>query len=361
MNSDQVSLIHDYYKAMDSSQNHHKITSPIFVAEVSANHLGSKSRALEIVEAAAESGATAVKFQTYTAETMTLNLTSSDFRVKNDHPLWPGRTLFSLYEEAFTPWEWHEELFQKCRELGVIPFSSPFDLSAVNFLETLKCPMYKIASLETSDHILIKAVAKTKKPVIISTGATELEEIESLVKVFKSTGNSNLTLLVCTSNYPSLPKDAHLARIKTLKNKFDVNVGISDHTLGIGASIAGITLGATVVEKHFTLRRKDGGADSAFSMEPEEFKALVVEGMAAFESIGNPSWEIPEVEFESRRLRRSLYVVRDVKQGEKVSFENVRAIRPGYGLRADHFESLLGLKFTRDISSGTPMSMDLVN
>jgi pseudaminic acid synthase len=337
------------------------LKTPIFVAEVSANHLGSKSRALEIIDAAADSGATAVKFQTYTAKTMTLDIDSTEFCVKSDHPLWAGRTLYSLYEEAYTPWEWHEDLFKRCRERGVIPFSSPFDLTAVHFLEELNAPMYKIASLETSDHVLIKAVANTHKPVIISTGATELSEIESLVNVFKSSGNTDLTLLVCTSNYPSSAEDAHLARIATLKEMFNVNIGISDHTLGIGVSVAGIALGATMVEKHFTLRRSDGGADSAFSMEPEEFRALVLEGTAAFEAIGSPSWEISEVEFESRRLRRSLYVVEDVRQGELVSFENVRAIRPGYGLRADHLETLIGKKFNQDISLGTPMSLDFVS
>ena len=346
---------------MDKSLNLQDFHGPIFVAEVSANHLGSKSRALEIIDAAADAGATAVKFQTYTADTMTLNIDSPEFCVKPDHPLWPGRTLYSLYEEAFTPWEWHEEMFNRCRERGVIPFSSPFDLSAVEFLEELQVPMYKIASLETSDHTLIKAVADTQKPVVISTGATELREIESLVGLFKSTGNSDLTLLVCTSNYPSLPQDAHLARIKTLRDMFEVKIGISDHTLGLGVAIAGITLGATMVEKHLTLRRSDGGADSAFSMEPEEFRELVKEGKAAFEALGNEKWEISEVESESRRLRRSLYVVRDVKKGELISHENVRAIRPGYGLSAEFLATLIGKEFTQDISLGTPMNLDFTN
>jgi pseudaminic acid synthase len=334
------------------------VTGPIFVAEVSANHLGSKARALEIIDAAAESGATAVKFQTYTADTMTLNIQTPEFCVKDDHPLWAGRTLYSLYEEAFTPWEWHEELFSRCRDKGVIPFSSPFDLSAVNFLEDLDAPMYKIASLETSDHTLIRAVAKTGKPVIISTGATELHEIASLVKVFEQTGNENLTLLVCTSNYPSHPRDAHLGRIRTLREMFKVKIGISDHTLGIGVAIAGIALGATMVEKHFTLRRSDGGADSAFSMEPEEFASLVIEGKAAFESIGEPDWKLPDVEAESRRLRRSLYVVQDVKPGETVTSENLRAIRPGYGLDASLLDGLIGKKFNQAVVRGTPMSVD---
>ena len=241
---------------MTSDLNATSLIPPIFVAEVSANHLGSKQRAFDIVHAAAKAGATAIKFQTYTADTMTLDIAKPEFCVKENHPLWAGRTLYSLYQEAYTPWEWHEELFALCRELNVIPFSSPFDLTAVKFLEELQAPMYKIASLETSDHTLIRAVANTGKPVVISTGATEFEEITSLVEIFKNSGNLDLTLLVCTSNYPSQPRDAHLARIRTLQREFNVKVGISDHTLGIGVAISGIALGATMVEKHFTLNKK---------------------------------------------------------------------------------------------------------
>lgn len=345
---------------MIDAKNNPQNDSPTFVAEVSANHLGSKQRALDIVDAAAQAGATAVKFQTYTAETMTLNINTQEFSVRNDHPLWAGRSLYSLYEEAFTPWDWHEDLFERCRRNGVIPFSSPFDLSAVNFLEKLNCPMYKIASLETSDHELIRAVANTGKPVIISTGATEFEEISALVEVFKKTGNRDLTLLVCTSNYPSQPKDAHLARIATLRESFKVKVGISDHTLGIGVSIAGIALGATLVEKHFTLKRSDGGADSAFSMEPAEFKVLVKEGTAAYESIGQGEWKLPESENESRRLRRSLYIVKDVKKGELVSNKNIRAIRPGYGMNASKYQDLLGKTFNQDLKMGTPIQATFI-
>jgi N-acetylneuraminate synthase len=345
---------------MMSDSNAINLSPPIFVAEVSANHLGSKQRAFDIVHAAAKAGATAVKFQTYTADTMTLDIANSEFCVKKDHPLWAGRTLYSLYQEAHTPWEWHEELFALCKELHVIPFSSPFDLTAVEFLENLQAPMYKIASLETSDHTLITAVANTGKPVIISTGATELEEISSIVKLFRESGNSDLTLLVCTSNYPSQPRDAHLARVKTLQKEFNVKVGISDHTLGIGVAITGIALGATMVEKHFTLKRSDGGADSAFSMEPNEFKLLVEEGTSAFESIGSSEWILPEVESESRRLRRSLYVVKNVIAGEKVTNTNLRAIRPGYGMSAARLQDMMGKTFKKDVAMGTPMSESLV-
>jgi N-acetylneuraminate synthase len=251
----------------------------MFIAEVSANHLGSLQRARELVTQAAKSGATAVKFQTYTADTMTLNLPK--LSVTRGHELWGGRTLYSLYAEAHTPWEWHEELFALARDMGVLPFSSPFDLTAVDFLESLNAPMYKIASLESGDHALIRAVAETGKPVIISTGATEWEEIEELVSVVRETGNKNLTLLLCTSSYPAIPADSHLRRISLLRETFKCEIGLSDHTLGIGVSVAAIALGATAIEKHITLRRTDGGADSAFSMEPEEFAELVTQGKNA--------------------------------------------------------------------------------
>jgi N-acetylneuraminate synthase len=336
-------------------------THPInFIAEVSANHLGSLGRAKDIVIAAAKAGSTSVKFQTYRADTMTLNLDLPDFRVSDGHALWGGRTLFNLYEEAYTPWEWHRELFDLCRSLGLVPFSSPFDLTAVEFLESLDAPMYKIASLETSDHRLIKAVAETGKPLIISTGATEWEEIEDLVEVVEKAGNKDLTLLVCTSSYPSDPADAHLRRIDTLRNRFGVKVGLSDHTLGIGVSIAAIALGATAIEKHLTLRRTDGGADGAFSMEPEEFAMLVKQGRSAALALGNPGWNMQDSEKESRRLRRSLYIVKDVVAGEVVTHENVRAIRPGGGSPPKFLNEMLGKKFNRNSTAGTKMEFELL-
>jgi pseudaminic acid synthase len=330
----------------------------LFVAEVSANHLGSLERALDVVDAAATAGASAIKFQTYTADTMTLDLDT--FVVSEGHSLWGDRKLYELYEEAHTPWEWHPVLFERCRELGVIPFSSPFDSTAVDFLEALDAPMYKIASLETGDHALIRKVAETGKPLLISTGATTWQEIEELVEVVQETGNQNLTLLVCTSSYPALPEDAHLRRIQTIRDHFDVQVGVSDHTLGVGVSIAAIALGATVVEKHITLRRTDGGADAAFSLEPEEFSTLVREGQAAFSALGSPEWSMQDSEKESRRLRRSLYVVTDVTAGDLVTIENLRAIRPGAGALPKFYEHFLGKKFAIDVSRGTPMSQDLV-
>ena len=329
-----------------------------FIAEVSANHLGSLERAKAIVVAAAKAGATAVKFQTYTADTMTLDI--DDFKVSADHELWGGRRLYSLYQEAHTPWEWHAELFELCRSLEVLPFSSPFDLSAIELLESLNTPMYKIASLETGDHRLITAAAETGKPIIISTGATEWKEIEEVVGVVSKAGNKDLTLLVCTSSYPSNPLDAHLNRMATLRENFGVKVGLSDHTLGIGVSVAAIALGATAIEKHITLRRSDGGADAAFSMEPEEFAALVNEGKSAFKSLGSSEWRMQSSEKESRRLRRSLYVTKDVSAGDTVSHRNVRAIRPGGGCPPRLLEDLIGKSFNQNVKAGTPMGPGLI-
>jgi len=241
-----------------------------------------------------------------------------------------------------------------------MPFSSPFDLTAVQFLESLDAPMYKIASLETSDLMLIRAVANTGKPLIISTGATEWNEIEEVVQTVRSTGNENLTLLVCTSSYPAAPKDAHVKRMHLLKEAFNIQVGLSDHTLGLGVSIAAIALGASVIEKHFTLSRKDAGADSAFSMEPKEFSALVEEGLAGYQSLGNKDWSMQASEMESRRLRRSLFIAKDVKAGESVDFVNVRSIRPGHGLSAKHYEKIQGMKFKTDLKVGTALNFDML-
>ncbi len=325
----------------------------LFIAEISANHLGSLERAKNLVREAARIGATAVKFQTYTADTMTLDI--QEFSVSEDHELWGGKRLYELYQEAHTPWNWHQELFKLSRDLGLIPFSSPFDLSAVEFLESLDCPMYKIASLETGDHALIRAVALTGKPLIISTGATEWDEIVELVKVVHETGNKNLTLLLCTSSYPAAPADAHIRRIQEIREKLDVKVGLSDHTLGIGVSLAAIGLGAVVIEKHLTLRRSDGGADSVFSMEPSEFQNLVSEGKNAFQALGDKNWAIQDSEKESRRLRRSLYIVKDVKAGEILTKENIRAIRPGEGCSPKYYDQLLGKRFKKDAKMGTPL------
>jgi N-acetylneuraminate synthase len=330
----------------------------LFIAEISANHLGSLERAHELIEASASAGATAVKFQTYTPDTMTLNI--EKFSVSRNHDLWGGRTLYSLYEEAMTPWEWHPELFDHCRSKGVIPFSSPFDPSAVEFLESLNAPMYKIASLETSDLQLIRLVGETGKPTIISTGATELEEIDDAVETFLATGNSDLTLLVCTSAYPAEPKDANIKRMQLLRERFDVKVGLSDHTLGIGVSLAAIALGASAIEKHITLDRNIGGVDSTFSMEPNEFASLVTEGNSASQALGDSTWKIQPSEQESRRLRRSLFIVKDVQAGEIVTYENLRAIRPGQGAPPKFLEQWIGRQFNAAYLAGTPMEAALL-
>ena len=335
-----------------------KNSSINYIAEISGNHSGSLEKAHLLIDAAADAGATAVKFQTYTPDTMTLNLDS--FSVTQEHNLWGGRTLYSLYQEAMTPWEWHGELFEHCRSRGVVPFSSPFDPSAVEFLESLNAPMYKIASLETSDLQLIRLVGETGKPTIISTGATELEEIEDLVTIYRATGNTDLTLLVCTSSYPAEPKDANIKRMELLREKFGVKVGLSDHTLGLGVSLAAIALGASTIEKHITLDRKSGGVDSAFSMEPREFAELVTQGNAASLALGKSNWEIQPSEYESRRLRRSLYIVKDVRAGELVSHENLRAIRPGDGASPKYLMEWIGQKFRDDQIAGTPMRIDLL-
>jgi len=330
-----------------------------FIAEISGNHMGSKQRAFDLIDAAAGAGATSVKFQTYTADTMTLDI--EEFNVDSGHELWGGRTLYSLYEEAHTPWEWHEELFSRCREKNVVPFSSPFDVSAVEFLEKLNAPMYKIASLETSDLTLINAVAATGKPLVISTGATMWDEIEDFMSIISKTGNKDITLLVCTSAYPAKSRDAHINRMKTLKDFFKVKVGLSDHTPGIGVSIAAIALGATAIEKHITLLRSDGGADGAFSMEPSEFASLVQEGNFAIEALGNPQWSMQDSEKESRRLRRSLYIVKDVKVGDPVTPENLRAIRPGAGASPKYYEVFMGKHFKVSAKAGTPMTAELIS
>lgn len=334
---------------------------PLFIAEISANHLGSKERAKELVNAAIDSGANAVKFQTYTADTMTLNLDLDAFKISANHELWGGRRLYDLYKEAYTPWEWHGELFELCLKRNVVPFSTPFDATAVDFLESLNVAMYKIASMESGDLPLIKRVAQTGKPLIVSTGATEFSEIADVIAEVRNCGNFDLTLMVCTSSYPAKPKDANLARIRTLSDEFGVKVGVSDHTLGIGVSIAAIAMGAVAIEKHLTLRRDDGGADGAFSMEPEEFSQLVREGSDAFDSIGNPEWQMAASESESRRLRRSLYVVKHVREGDQVTTDNVRAIRPNGGLAPKYFTKVLGKKFRRECGPGTPLHNDLLS
>ena len=330
---------------------------PIFIAEISANHLSSLARAHELIASASKAGANAVKLQTYKPESMTLDL--ERFSVSQDHNLWGGISLFQLYKEAMTPWEWHKELFEHAGELGMQAFSSPFDRSAVDFLEGLDCPIYKIASLETGDVDLRSHVASKGKPTIISTGASTLDEIDAAVEAAEKVRNK-LTLLVCTSSYPAEAADAHVNRILTLREKFGVDVGLSDHTLGIGVSVAAIALGATVIEKHLTIKRSDGGHDAAFSLEPDEFKLLVDEGNKAHAALGNPEWSIQASEAESRRLRRSLYISKPVKKGEIASRENVKALRPNTGGPVGDLKLMLGKRFNKDYKPGDSATMDCV-
>jgi pseudaminic acid synthase len=330
---------------------------PFFIAEMSANHNGSLSRALSIVRAAKGCGADAIKLQTYTPDTMTLN--SNKFKVSEGHPLWGNMSLYQLYKEAMTPWEWHKPIFDYAKEIGIEAFSTPFDRSAVDFLEKLDCPIYKIASLETGDVDLISYVASKGKRVIISTGASTLFEIEQAVLAAEVV-RKKLTLLVCTSAYPADATEAHVRRINTLQDKFGVDIGLSDHTLGIGVSLAAISLGATVIEKHLTIKRSDGGHDAAFSLEPDEFELLVEEGNKAYSALGSSEWSIQKSEAESRRLRRSLHITKFVKKGELATKENIRALRPNSGGPISDMQEILGKKFRSDYSPGDSATIDCV-
>ncbi|MFY0543169.1 pseudaminic acid synthase [Brevibacillus sp. H7] len=332
---------------------------PFIIAEMSGNHNQSLERALEIVEAAAKAGAHALKIQTYTADTMTIDYQKGEFFINDPNSLWKGKSLYELYQEAYTPWEWHKPIFDRCRELGMIGFSTPFDESAVDFLESLDVPLYKIASFENIDIPLIRRVARTGKPIIISTGMATIAEIDEAVRAAREEGCEDLVLLKCTSTYPASPENSNLLTIPHMRQLFDVEVGLSDHTMGVGVAVASVALGATVIEKHFTLRRADGGVDSAFSLEPEEFHSLVVETERAWQGLGRVSYGPTEKEKNSLVFRRSLYVVEDVKAGEPLTKQNLRAIRPGHGLPPKYYDVLLGKRVKRDIPKGTPASWDL--
>jgi pseudaminic acid synthase len=334
--------------------------SPFIIAEMSGNHNQSLERALQIVEAAADAGVQALKIQTYTADTMTLNLEHGDFYIGDPNSLWKGKSLYNLYEQAYTPWEWHKPIFDRCRELGLIPFSTPFDESAVDFLEELDVPFYKIASFENNDIPLIKKVASTGKPIIISTGMATVAEIEEAVTTTREAGCKEIILLKCTSTYPASPENSNLLTIPHMREMFNCEVGLSDHTLGVGVAVASVALGATVIEKHFTLSRADGGVDAAFSLEPHEMKMLVEETKKAWQALGRVSYGPTEQEQASIKFRRSLYVAKDMKAGEEFNKENLRVIRPGYGLSPKYFETLLGMKVKKDVKKGTPVSWELV-
>ena len=331
---------------------------PFVVAEMSGNHNQSLDRALEIVEAAAEAGVNAVKLQTYTADTMTLNLNESEFSIDNPKSLWHGYSLYGLYEKAHTPWDWHKPIFDRCAQLGVVCFSAPFDHTALDFLESLNCPAYKIASFENIDLPLIRSVASKGKPLIISTGMASIAELDEAVQTARDAGCEEIILLKCTSSYPSSPQNSNLQTIPHMRQMFDLQVGISDHTLGIGASLASVALGATLIEKHFTLSRNDGGVDSAFSLEPHEMKNLVEESRRAWQSLGTVAYGVTEEDKGSLQFRRSLYIVEDVKKGESLSTKNVRAIRPGKGLPPKYLDTVLGKQVSQSLKRGTPLSWE---
>lgn len=331
---------------------------PFIIAEMSGNHNQSLERALAIVEAAAKAGADALKIQTYTADTMTLNLENPEFKIEDSDSLWKGNTLYQLYQQAYTPWEWHKPIFDRARELGMIPFSTPFDETAVDFLEELDVPMYKIASFENTDIPLIKKVASTGKPMIISTGMATVAELDETVRTAREAGCKDLILLKCTSTYPASPENTNILTIPHMRELFNCQVGLSDHTMGIGVAVASVALGATVIEKHFTLSRADGGVDSAFSMEPDEMKALVIETERAWQALGEVKYGPTEKEKASLKFRRSIYAAKDIKAGDIFTKENIRVIRPGYGLEPKYYEILLGKKAKTDIKAGTPLNYD---
>ena len=334
--------------------------APFIVAEMSGNHDGDLDKALAIVRATAAAGAHAIKLQTYTADTITLDVDTPAFRISAGHELWADRRLYDLYQEAHTPWEWHAPIFELAGELGLLAFSSPFDPTAVAFLENLDVPCYKIASSEIVDLPLIRLAAATGKPIIISTGMASVGEIDAAVRAARGTGNDQIIVLSCTADYPADPADSNLRGIPVLASVFDTLVGLSDHTMGIGAAIAAVALGACVIEKHVTISREGGGVDSAFSLEPHELAALVRETETARVSLGQPRIGATASEDEGLRLRRSLFVVRDVVAGDVVTEANVRSIRPAGGLAPELFSVVKGRTFRTDAKMGTPLSWAVI-
>ena len=330
---------------------------PYIIAEMSGNHNQSIERALQIVDAAAEAGADAVKLQTYTADTMTIK---GALTIEDENSLWKGRELHELYQEAYTPWEWHETIFKRAREKGLEIFSSPFDETAVDFLSDLGVNVFKIASFENTDWPLLKKVAQTGKPVIMSTGVSQLSDIDQSVRVLRENGCKELILLKCTSTYPASPEDTNLNTIPHLKTMFNCHVGLSDHTMGIGAPIAAVALGAPIIEKHFTLDRNDGGVDSVFSIEPEELKNLCIESERASLALGSVKYGIQKKETKSLLYKRSIFVSKDIKEGDEFTKDNIKIIRPGTGLHTKHYDTVLGKKARKNISTGTPLNFDFV-
>lgn len=330
---------------------------PFIIAEMSGNHNHSIERAVSIVDAVADAGAHAIKLQTYTADTLTIQ---GAYTITDKKSLWYGKELYDLYKEAYTPWEWHEKLFARAKEKGIICFSTPFDETSVDFLEKLGNPIYKIASFENNYHHLLQKVAQTGKPVIMSTGISTREELTESVDVLRRNGCNELTLLKCTSSYPASPESSNINTIPDLQKTFNCQVGLSDHTLGIGVAVASIALGAVVIEKHFTLDRSEGGVDSAFSLEPHELKLLVDETKRAWLSLGKISYDITQEEEGSRAFKRSIYASANIKKGEELGRDNIRIIRPGFGLAPKFYDQVVGKKAKTDIKTGTPLTRDLI-
>ena len=334
---------------------------PFVIAEMSGNHNQSLDRALAIVEAAAKAGAHALKLQTYTADTMTLDIDEGEFYIEDPNSLWKGASLHKLYQLAYTPWEWHAPIFKRANELGMLAFSTPFDESAVDFLESLDVPCYKIASFENTDLPLIRKVAATGKPMIISTGMASVAELDESVRTARAAGCKDLILLKCTSTYPATPENTNIRTIPHLRDLFGTEVGLSDHTMGTGVSVASVALGATVIEKHFTLSRAEGGVDSAFSMEPAEMASLVIESERAWQALGRITYGAASAQEEKSKVdRRSLYISRDLKAGEILDATSVRAIRPGLGLAPKFIDMVMGKAVKLDVKRGTPVSWDLL-
>lgn len=333
-----------------------KSYKPFIVAEMSGNHNQSLKRAIEIVDAAADAGVDAIKLQTYTADTLTINSNNKDFMIGDKKSLWKGQNLYYLYKKAYTPWEWHKEIFARCKSAGILGFSTPFDETAVDFLESLNAPCYKVASFESNHIPLIKKIAKTGKPMIISTGTSTIGQLADAVDAARANGCKQLILLKCTSTYPADPKDSNIVTIPHMKNVFDCEVGLSDHTMGIGVAIASVALGATLIEKHMTLRRADGGVDSAFSLEPEEMKQLVEETTSAWLSLGRVTYTPTKSEKNSIKFRRSIYFVKDLRKGDLLTDDVIKIIRPGYGLAPKYIFSVIGRRVSKFVARGTPVS-----
>jgi|TARA_B110000908_G_C10263909_1_gene461792 pseudaminic acid synthase len=330
------------------------------IAELSANHGGKIEIALETVRAAKRAGADAIKIQTYTADTITLDSKKEQFKISQG-TAWDGKYLYDLYKEAYLPWEWHEEIFKVAKEEGLVCFSSPFDKTAVDFLEDLNTPIYKIASFEITDIPLIEYAASKGKPMIISTGIADIEDIELAIETCKKAGNNDITILKCTSAYPALIEDSNLKTIPDIMRRFNVKSGLSDHTLGTQTPAIAVAMGATVIEKHFILDKSIGGPDAHFSLDEKEFKEMVDAVRLTEKIIGKADYEMTEKKMKSRQFSRSLYITKDVKKGEVISEDNVRSVRPSFGMPPKHYEQVLGKTFNDNFEKGTPLSFDLIN